>query len=82
MDELQRRFDAVKKQIEEQQTIKIRLQTQIEERQARILEQTEELQERGITYETLEDLEQQISEREARVEQLLTNMEQKINQMD
>lgn len=82
MDELQRRFDAVKKQIEEQQTIKIRLQTQIEERQARILEQTEELQERGITYETLEDLEQQISERESRVEQLLTNMEQKINQMD
>lgn len=82
MDELQRRFDAVKKQIEEQQTIKIRLQTQIEERQARILEQTEELQERGITYETLEDLEQQISDREARVEQLLTNMEQKINQMD
>lgn len=82
MDELQRRFDAVKQQIEEQQTIKIRLQTQIEERQARILEQTEELQERGITYETLEDLEQQISEREARVEQLLTNMEQKINQMD
>lgn len=75
----QQRFENIKKQIEDKQALKIRIQTQIDSLQTNITEKNELLAESGIEYDTLEELEELLTSKQARVESLLTNMEQQLN---
>lgn len=73
------RFEAIQKQIADKKELKIRIQTQMEALQKDIEDNTTKLAELGITYDSLEELEQLLADKEARVDALLTNMEQQLN---
>lgn len=79
MSNLQRRYEQVKAQLEEQQTLKIKLQTNLETMKERISKDKQELAEQGITYDTLDDLEAVKTELEGRVDRILTHLEQELN---
>lgn len=79
MSNLQRRYEQVKEQLEEQQTLKIKLQTNLETMKERISKDKQELSEQGITYDTLDDLEAVKTELEGRVDRILTHLEQELN---
>lgn len=79
MSNLQRRYEQVKAQLEEQQTLKIKLQTNLETMKERISNDKQELSEQGITYDTLDDLETVKTELEGRVDRILTHLEQELN---
>lgn len=79
MSNLQRRYEQVKAQLEEQQTLKIKLQTNLETMKERISKDKQELSEQGITYDTLDDLETVKTELEGRVDRILTHLEQELN---
>lgn len=79
MSNLQRRYEQVKAQLEEQQTLKIKLQTNLETMKERISKDKQELSEQGITYDTLDDLEAVKTELEGRVDRILTHLEQELN---
>lgn len=79
MSNLQRRYEQVKAQLEEQQTLKIKLQTNLETMKERISKDKQELEEQGITYDTLDDLETVKAELEGRVDRILTHLEQELN---
>lgn len=79
MSNLQRRYEQVKAQLEEQQTLKIKLQTNLETMKERISKDKQELEEQGITYDTLDDLETVKAELEGRVDRILTHLEQELS---
>lgn len=73
------RFEVIQKQIADKKELKIRIQTQMEALQKDIEDNTTKLAELGITYDSLEELEQLLADKESRVDALLTNMEQQLN---
>lgn len=76
---VQERFEQVKEQLKEQETTKIQIQTQLSTLKKGIDQKTEELKELGIEFDTMEELEQLVQEKEQRVESLLQNMEDQLN---
>lgn len=82
MSELATRIQGLMKERERIQDEKRNLDVEIDFKQKRLVEAKESLSEKGVDYETLEDLKQEITDKKERLEAVVTNMEKALNSAD
>ena len=74
---LTERFQAIKEQQAESVNLKAQVRARIEVMKPQIDEGREELSKLGVTYETVEELEAILAEKEERFGDILTNLEER-----
>lgn len=74
---LTERFQAIKEQQAESVNLKAQVRARIEVMKPQIDEGREELSKLGVTYSTVEELESILADKEARFEQILSNLEER-----
>lgn len=76
---LTERFQAIKEQQAESINLKAQVRARIEVMKPQIDEGRAELAKLGVTYNTVEELENLLAEKEERFEQILSNLEERFN---
>lgn len=76
---LTERFQAIKEQQAESINLKAQVRARIEVMKPQIDEGRSELAKLGVTYNTVEELENLLAEKEERFEQILSNLEERFN---
>lgn len=82
MSELATRIQNLMKERERMQDEKRSLELEINFKNERLVEAKESLSEKGVDYDTPEDLAQEISDKKERLEEVVTNMERALNSAD
>lgn len=82
MSDLAARIQGLMKERERIQDEKRNLEVEIDFKRKRLVEAKESLSEKGVDYETLEDLTQEIADKKERLEAVVSNMENSLNSAD